>query len=168
MEQKNLKYWINLHKHNLIFGNPYIIRNIQIPDFSVELILELWDTVGQEAYRELSKLFFKEADVIILVYDIRKESTFREIQNLWYTRIKNFASKNPILGLVANNIDKIYNSKISIDEGRIYSKQIGAFFRTSSFESDINLDKLFIDIGKNYLIKKQEEYKKNQKECILI
>ena len=138
------------------FGNPYIILTIQIPDFNVELILELWDIVGQEAYRELSKLFFKEADVIILVYDIRKESTFREIQNLWYTRIKNFASKNPILGLVANNIDKIYNSKISINEGRTYAKQIGAFFRTSSFESDINLGKLFIDIGKTYLIKKQE------------
>ncbi len=149
------------------FGNP-IIRTIQIPDFNVELILELWDTVGQKAYRELSKIFFKEADVIILVYDIRKESTFREIQNFWYTRIKNFALKNPILGLIANNIDKIYNSKISINEGRTYAKQIGAFFRTSSFETDINLEKLFVDIGKTYLIKKQEEYKKNQKECILI
>ena len=55
------------------FGNPYIILTIQIPDFNVELILELWDIVGQEAYRELSKLFFKEADVIIQYMILEKK-----------------------------------------------------------------------------------------------
>ena len=54
---------------------------------------EIWDTAGQEKYRSLTKIFYKDAGVSILVYDITKES-YDEIKNYWYNQIKEYAPKN--------------------------------------------------------------------------
>jgi small GTP-binding protein len=55
---------------------------------------EIWDTAGQEKYRALTKIFYKDAGVAILVYDITRKDSFDEIKNYWYNQIKDFAPKN--------------------------------------------------------------------------
>ena len=49
---------------------------------------EIWDTAGQEKYRALAKVYYKNAGVAILVYDITRKETFVEIKNYWYNEIK--------------------------------------------------------------------------------
>ena len=41
---------------------------------------EIWDTAGQEKYRALTKIFYKDAGVAILVYDISRKESFEEIK----------------------------------------------------------------------------------------
>ena len=55
---------------------------------------EIWDTAGQEKYRSLTQIFYKDASIAILVYDITNEESFEEIQNYWYDQIKESAPKN--------------------------------------------------------------------------
>ena len=55
---------------------------------------EIWDTAGQEKYRSLTKIFYKDAGIAILVYDITRRETFEEIQKYWYHQIKESAPKN--------------------------------------------------------------------------
>ena len=55
---------------------------------------KIWDTAGQEKYRSLTKIFYKDAGVAILVYDITRKESFDEIQNYWYNQIKDHAPKN--------------------------------------------------------------------------
>ena len=55
---------------------------------------DIWDTVGQEKYRALARIFYKDASVAILVYDITKKATFEEIKNYWYNQIKENAPSN--------------------------------------------------------------------------
>ena len=55
---------------------------------------EVWDTVGQEKYRALTKIFYKEAKVTILVYDITKKKSFEELKNYWYLQVKEYAPKD--------------------------------------------------------------------------
>ena len=69
-----------VQKKMLIFGKNYQLR--------------LWDTAGQEKYRALTKIFYKDAGVAILVYDITRKESFEEIQKYWYNQIKEFAPKN--------------------------------------------------------------------------
>ena len=52
------------------------------------------DTAGQEKYRSLTKIFYKDAAVAILVYDITRKESYDEIQKYWYNQIKEFAPKN--------------------------------------------------------------------------
>ena len=36
----------------------------------ITIMLDIWDTAGQEKYRTLIKFFYKDADCIVLGYDI--------------------------------------------------------------------------------------------------
>ena len=55
---------------------------------------QIWDIVRQERYRSLTKYFYKNAGVAILVYDITRKELFNEIKNFWYNEIKKNFSRN--------------------------------------------------------------------------
>ncbi len=57
-------------------------------------INQVWDTAGQEKYRSLIKIFYKDASVAILVYDITRKKSFEEIKNYWINQLKENALKN--------------------------------------------------------------------------
>ena len=60
-----------------------------------QLTLDIWDTAGQEQFRSLNKVFYKNAIIVILVYDITERKTFEELVNYWYDEIKARCIKNP-------------------------------------------------------------------------
>ena len=45
--------------------------------------LDIWDTAGQEKYRSLTNLFYKDSNAAILAYDICRVESFEEIKNYW-------------------------------------------------------------------------------------
>ena len=55
---------------------------------------DIWDTAGQEKYRALTKIFYKDASIAILVYDITRRESFEELKNYWFNQIKDFAPQN--------------------------------------------------------------------------
>ena len=56
--------------------------------------LQIWDTAGQEKYRALNRMFYKDTGAAILVYDVTKKESFEEIQKYWYNQLKEFAPKD--------------------------------------------------------------------------
>jgi Ras-related protein Rab-18 len=67
-------------------GSAFIEKTYEINN--IELTLNIWDTAGQEIYRSLNRIFYRDADVIIFVYDITKRKTFEEMKNYWYRQIE--------------------------------------------------------------------------------
>ena len=53
---------------------------------------EIWDTAGQEKYRSMTQIFYKDAQIAILVYDITNEESYEEVQNYWYDQVREIAS----------------------------------------------------------------------------
>ena len=49
-------------------------KNVIVDGYNLEL--EIWDTAGQEQYRSITSLFYKDALICILVYDITKKKKF--------------------------------------------------------------------------------------------
>ena len=39
----------------------------------------LWDTAGQEKYRAINKMFFRDAKIILIVYSIVDKHSFDEV-----------------------------------------------------------------------------------------
>ena len=73
-------------------GVNYSKKEISFEDKTVQL--DLWDTAGQEQYRSLTKIFYKDAAAAILVYDITRKDSFLELKNYWYDQVKETAPKN--------------------------------------------------------------------------
>ncbi len=59
-----------------------------------KICLNIWDTAGQEKFRSLAKVFYKNAAICVLVYEITRRASFEELQKFWIEEIKANASKN--------------------------------------------------------------------------
>ena len=79
------KYWNN---HSDIIDSPYYIKKEFFEDENKTISFDMWDTAGKEKYKCLTKFFYKDADVIILVYDVAIKSTFENLKNFWFEQIK--------------------------------------------------------------------------------
>ena len=152
----------------------FISKTVDFQDIGQSIKFDIWDTVGQEKYRSLAKIFYKDAKVIIFVYDITRPETFEGLKNYWYDETKNNTDGEPILAVVANKIDLYANSKVSNNDGKAFADQIGAIFQTTSALSDSGISTLFENVGKKYLIpgydyqsedkQAQEQFLKKKKE----
>ena len=76
-------------------GDLFTAKAVDFKEYNKTIKFEIWDTLGQQKYRSLAKVFYKiEAAACILVYDITKKQTFEELKNFWIKDIKANASPN--------------------------------------------------------------------------
>lgn len=59
----------------------------------VVIQFNILDTAGQEKFRSLNKIYYKRADVVLLIYDITSERTFKQIKDYWLQEIRNHSIK---------------------------------------------------------------------------
>ena len=75
-------------------GASFTTKTIYLQEYKQSIKFEIWDTAGQEKYRSLAKVFYKNASICILVYDITRRSSFDELKKYWVNEIKTNASPN--------------------------------------------------------------------------
>ena len=132
-------------------GASYASKTINYENISKSLQFDIWDTAGQERYRALTKFFYKDAAIAILVYDITRKDSFEEMKNYWYNQLKNFSGKNIIIGIAGNKSDLFDKEAVSEEEARKFATEIGAIFRLTSACNNNNIDELFYAVGNLYL-----------------
>ena len=115
------------------------------------ITFDIWDTAGQEKYRSLAKIFYKDAKAIVLVYDITSKDSFVQMKEYWYEQIKQQGNKDVIIAVAANKGDLYEKRVISNEEGEEFAKQIGAIFATTSAKDDSGILELFQNIGRKFL-----------------
>ena len=117
--------------------------------------IEIWDTAGQEKYRSISRLYIKNAKIIILVYDITNKDTFTDL-NYWYDFIKNDLHQDVILGLLGNKIDLLkeegFEQEVSKNEAKECAEKWKAIFSLVSAKIDKKaIDDFFKDLVIKYI-----------------
>ena len=75
-------------------GASFTTKTVFLKDYKQSIKYEIWDTAGQEKYRALAKVFYKNAGVCILVFDITRRKSFDELKNYWINEIKANSSPN--------------------------------------------------------------------------
>ena len=129
-------------------GASYAGKTMTFDEYQGKCIkFEIWDTAGQEKYRALTKIFYKDAKVAILVYDITRKESFEEIKTYWYNQIKESAPKDIVIGIAANKCDLYDNETVSEDEARAFADEIGAVFKLTSASTNTGIEELFKNIG---------------------
>jgi small GTP-binding protein len=144
----------NLFQQDVITttGASYATKSILYKDYHNKIIkFEIWDTAGQEKYRSLTQIFYKDAAIAILVYDITSEKSFEEMENYWYKQIKEFAPRNIIIGIAGNKFDLFNDEKIPEDKAKNFAKEAGGIFRYTSAKESVGIQELFVLLGLKYL-----------------
>lgn len=120
-------------------------KRIEIGDKSVQL--QLWDTAGQERFHSVTPAYCRNADGVVLVYDIANFKSFNNI-GFWIGQVKENAPPNVKFLLLGNKKD--------LEDGRIVSKEMGreaarrieaCFFEVSAF-TGFNVDCAFEEFAR--------------------
>ena len=125
---------------------------IDYPQFEKSIKFDIWDTVGQEKYRSLARIFYNNAKVILFVYDITKEHSFNSLKDFWYKETLNNTDETAILGIVANKVDLYEDQTVDNNVGKAFAEQINAIFQTTSALNDSGINTLFDNIAKKIII----------------
>ena len=132
------------------------INSKEIEINSQTVHFDIWDTAGQEKYRALAEIFYKNAKVIIFVYDITNKRSFEEIKKYWYPKTKETTSEDIMYGLMGNKSDLYEKEEVNEEEARQYAESINAIFQLTSAKSNSGIDILFETIGKKFLKEKNK------------
>jgi small GTP-binding protein len=75
-------------------GANFTTKTVFLEEENQSIKYEIWDTAGQEKYRSLAKVFYKNAAVCVLVYEITRRQSFDELKNYWIGELLSNASKD--------------------------------------------------------------------------
>ena len=96
-------------------SSTYVAKNYIIN--SNEYKVNLWDTTGQEKYRQLTKLFYKGSDIVIFVYDISSKESLKNLK-MWIQEVKDIIDTKYIYALLGNKKDLYINEQVKESEAK--------------------------------------------------
>ena len=161
-----------LTSKNLIkpIGINFRVKTINFKGKKIKL--QIWDTDGQERFRNITHTFYKGVHALIFMYDVTDQNSFKNLSN-WIKQVEAHGEKNLVKVLVGNNCDKL-DRVVTEEEGKQLAKDFSIGFFETSHKTDKNVSEVFyylIDVimkanGINLSdsINLDVKYKKNKKE----
>ena len=88
--------------------------------------IKIWDTAGQERFKALTQSYFRNAEGVMLAFDVTKSESYDNLKD-WIVSIKkNLEGKNIFLPLI------IVGNKIDMEESREVEKESAEQFATEN------------------------------------
>ena len=102
---------------------------------NINVLVKLWDTAGQERFKALTPNYLRNAEGVILAYDVTNSESFDNLK-FWINSIKsNLGEKNifiPII-IIGNKIDMKDMRDISKDDANKFAQENNyKYFETSA------------------------------------
>ena len=137
--------------YKITIGGAYLKHELKLKDGKT-IIFHFWDTGGQERFRSMASLYYKDASAAILCYDIGNIESLNAIE-YWIQELNDNASSPnglPIVLSIAGNkcdIDKDQR-QVNYDDLKNYAKRnnIDIFYETSA-KNDIGIKELIYSLG---------------------
>jgi len=129
--------------------------------------LKLYDTGGEERFREVTSSYYREADGVLLVYDITKESSFNNIER-WKKEAETKVPEKIICVVAANKVDLASSKReVSLKKGITYADEHSLQFWEVSALSSENIQELFIGLTRQMITKRLLSSKSSRKLKII-
>jgi small GTP-binding protein len=145
-------------KYKITIGGAYLQKEVKLKNGDI-LKLHIWDTGGQEKFRSMASLYYKDAVAAILVYDVSNPETLDSL-DYWINELNNNADNKNIIFSVAGNKCDLPNDmkKISNSEGKNFCKEKNVpIFNETSAKTGVGVKELFTSLAqKVYDIQKNE------------
>ena len=121
-------------------GLDFLNKTVNINGQEIHLVL--YDTAGQEKFRSLIPMYIREAQIILLIYDITSKESFESIPK-WFSDVLNVKNDEAIFALVGNKIDLNDKRVVSFEEGKKLANEKNIIFEEVSAKDGQNFNELF-------------------------
>ena len=91
---------------------------VKVDNTVLKVKLNIWDTAGEEKYRSITSVYYRNTDAALIVFDLTRQETFDSIQD-WLTNIHEHCSREVYTVLVGNKCDqetKVDSSEIDVSK----------------------------------------------------
>ena len=124
-------------------GGAYQQQNI-ILNNGVKMKLHIWDTSGQDRFRSMTNLYYRDAQVAILTYDVGKEETLDSL-TYWLKELNDKVDQDNMLLCLAGNKNDIDPSKkrVPTQKGKEFAEQNNMIFYETSAKTGAGVKELF-------------------------
>ncbi|XP_039198803.1 ras-related protein Rab-37 isoform X3 [Crotalus tigris] len=113
----------------------------------VKVKLQIWDTAGQERFRSVTHAYYRDAQALLLLYDITNKVSFDSIR-AWLTEIHEYAQKDVVIMLLGNKADMSGERVIRTEDGESLAREYGVPFMETSAKTGMNVELAFLAIAK--------------------
>ena len=151
-----LKYTENFFQELYLttVGIDFKVKTETINDKQYKLFF--YDTTGQEKYKSIALNIIRNAQGIILMYDITNKKSFESIPD-WIKSIRDSKGENFPMILLGNKLDKEDIRIISEKEGKELADKYGIKFFETSNKTGVNVQESGIALVNEILKNKQNE-----------
>ena len=126
---------------------------------NVKMKLHVWDTSGDERFKSMTNLYYRDAQVAILTYDVTNADSFQDL-NYWLEQLNDKVNSDNMLLFLAGNKCDVDNSmkRIQTNQAREFAEKNNMFFFETSAKTGAGIKDLFRTIAKKEyeLISKKE------------
>ena len=135
-------------------GIDYKVKIVTIKEKQYRLCF--YDTAGQEKYRSITLNVIKDAQGIIVMYDVTDTKSFESIPN-WIQSIKDKKGSAFPMILVGNKVDLKSERKITKEQGEKFAKDNGLDFLEISNQNGTNVQEAGLALFNKILEKKEKD-----------
>ena len=129
-----------IEEYQATIGLDFQSKNVQIDNQDIHLLL--YDTAGQEKFRALIPMYTRDANIILLVYDVTSKDSFLHLSD-WLRDLTNVKKEEVIFAVVGNKIDLDDRREVNSEEGENYAKENEFIFAEVSAKTGDGFSDLF-------------------------
>ncbi|OHT03509.1 Ras-related protein Rab-43 [Tritrichomonas foetus] len=128
------------HLSNPTVGAAFFSKEIEFQDKLYTL--NIWDTAGQETYKYLVPMYYRNAGIAIYVFDITSEKSFLNITH-WLSDVKKTIGDNVYSILCGNKMDLYEKRKVLFEVAQNLANEYNMLYTETCAKNGSGIDKLF-------------------------
>ena len=105
--------------------------------------LQIWDLAGQERFRSLTRIYYRQTKGAMIVYDVTDRSSFEKVER-FIKELRSEAGQDVPIVLVGNKIDLERKRVPTAEAQKLASKYQKVFQMEVSAKTRQNLDRTFL------------------------
>ncbi|OHT10008.1 small GTP-binding protein [Tritrichomonas foetus] len=128
---------------------------IFIEDFDGQKVeIQIWDTAGQEKFKSLGPIYFRNATGALVVFDQTNRLSFDHLTD-WVTSFTDVAGLETTIFIVANKSDMISEIQVPFSEALQYAKEHNCQAFETSAMTGKGIPEMFTELARTVLKKRQ-------------
>ena len=106
-------------------GIDFVLKDVEFDDKVVRC--QIWDTAGQEKLKAIAKMYYKNANGVLFIFDITDRSSF-EALNGWMEELHSNVPEGIPMVILGNKADLSQDRKVTAEEATAYAKARGTYY----------------------------------------
>ena len=132
-------------KYKGTVGASFISKTVQIDDYTFDLAI--WDTAGQEVYRTLTPIYYRDANMALVVFDLTNNDSFKAVPS-WIEQVK--SQTNATIVICGNKSD-LPDRAVQMNDGYALAKEHDVNYVEASALTGCGVTEVFETLVQDFL-----------------